>query len=75
MKTIKCNRPKKDIDDYWRIVIDVYYSPRPLWHIEKILEKATGIKWKFFGAFMDSACFATKSKPPKEFTIKIPWNE
>jgi len=74
MKTIKC-KPEKGIDGIWRVIVDVYYSPRPLYHIEKILENATGIKWFFMGAFMDAACFGTKKKPPKKFTINIPWNE
>ena len=74
MKTITCI-PQRCSDNMWRVFIDIYYSPRPVHPIGKILEKATGIKWKFLGAFMDNACFGTSSVPPAGFTINIPWEE
>lgn len=73
MKTICI--PELGDDKIWRVTMDIYYCPRPIHPIAKILEKATGIKWFFMGAFMDVACFGTKKKPPKEFTVKIPWEE
>ena len=73
-KKVIC-RPKLGHDGFYRVIIETYYHPPPASKIGDILEKVTKLKWEFFGCFMDHCCFATKQKPPKEFTIKIDWEE
>jgi hypothetical protein len=74
MKTITCI-PQLGNDKWWRITIDVYYCFGKVSEIKSILKKKTGIDWRHFGTFMDTACYATKEKPPKEFSVNIPWEE
>ena len=74
MKKVIC-RPEKGSDGWWRIMIDVYFCFGRVPEIQSALKEATNIEWKHFGTFMDCACYATKEKPPKKFSVEIPWNE
>lgn len=73
-RTAICS-PELGGDGWWRIGIDVYYCFGKVPEIKYALKKTTGIEWEHFGTFMDCACYATKEKPPKEFSVKIPWEE
>lgn len=74
-ETLEFNK-KSDIelgnDNIARITISTWYLPK---NLKESLKDATNIDWKFYGHFMDVACYGiTKEKYdilPEKFIIKL----
>ena len=64
----KVKKHSKGSDGLYRIIFDVYEGGNSI-DIAASLSKTTGYEWKGLGTFMDSACVATKVRPPKEFSF------
>ena len=63
---------KKSTDGLSRVCIDVYlYSCKDHLFVQE-LNQATGFKERHLGTIMDKACFATKSRVDKKYTVQYP---
>jgi len=63
---------EKGKDGLYRFVIGTYDHPCKQDQFVRNLENVTGVKWKWLGTMMDTACFATKTPLTKAFDVPYP---